>query len=268
MYLLFDIGGTKFRYAISHDGKTIGDPVIISTPKTYEEILETFREIQKGLPQKKLHAVVLGIAGSQDKEHMRVLRSKNLPQVMGVPLKKDLKRIFGSPIFLENDAVIAGMGEAVCGAGKGHRIVAYMTVSTGVGGARIVNGKADVNAMGFEPGKQIIEQGKTLEQLVSGADVQDLYGKDPREITDEKTWDELARLLALGLNNTIVHWSPDIVVLGGSMMLGIPAIPLDAVRKHLRDILHIFPEPPELKKAALGDVAGLYGALELAQQHV
>ena len=68
MYLLFDIGGTKFRYAISHDGKTIDDPVIISTPKTYEEILETCREIQKGLPTEELHAVALGIGGTQDQD--------------------------------------------------------------------------------------------------------------------------------------------------------------------------------------------------------
>ena len=268
MYLLFDIGGTKFRYAISRDRETIDEPVIVPTPKTYEEILETFRKIQKGLNKEELDAVVLGIAGSQDKEHTQILHSKNLPQVIRMPLKKDLERIFGSSVLLENDAIIAGIGEAVYGAGKGHRIVAYMTVSTGVGGARIVDGRSDVNAMGFEPGKQIIEQGENLESLISGTGVKERYGKDPREIRDEKTWNDISRLLAMGLNNTIIHWSPDIVVLGGSMILGEPSIPLDVMKKYLQDILTTFPQLPPIEKAALGDSAGLYGALELAKRHV
>jgi len=265
MYLLFDIGGTKFRYAISRDGETIEEPIIIPTPKTYEGMLEEFGKIQKKLPMEKLHAVVLGIAGSQDKEYAQVLRSKNLPQVVGMPLKKDLEGIFGAPIFLKNDAMIAGIGEAVYGSGKGHHIVIYMTVSTGVGGARIVNGKVDSNAMGFEPGKQIIEQGQSLENLISGTAVKERYGKDPREIHDEKTWSDIARLLAVGLNNTIIHWSPDIVVLGGSMILGEPSIPLDVMKRYLQDILTIFPQLPPIEKAALGDSAGLYGALALAK---
>ena len=268
MYLLFDIGGTKFRYTISRDGETIDEPVVVPTPKTYEEMLKTFHEIQEGLPAGELHSVVLGIPGSQDKEHMQILRSKNLSQAIGMPLKKDLEHIFGSSVLLENDAIIAGIGEAVQGAGKGHRIVAYMTVSTGVGGARIVDGRSDTNAMGFEPGKQIIEQGQSLENLVSGTGVRERYKKDPREIRDEKTWNDISRLLAVGLNNTIVHWSPDIVVLGGSMILGDPFIPLDVVKKYLQDILTVFPKLPPIEKAALGDSAGLYGALELAKRHV
>lgn len=268
MYLLFDIGGTRFRYAVSHDGKGIEEPVILSTPETYEKMLEMFREIYEKLPRAELRAVALGIAGSQDKEHTRVLRSKNLPWIMGMPLKEDLEHIFGSPVFLENDAALAGVGEAVRGSGKGHSIMAYMTVSTGVGGVRIVHGKLDSNAMGFEPGKQIIEQGKTLEQWVSGADVQKRYGKDPREIVQKDIWEELARQLAVGLHNTILHWSPDIVVLGGSMVLGNPAIPLERVKEYLKEISTIFPELPLVEKAALGDAAGLYGALEFAKQYV
>lgn len=267
MYLLFDIGGTKFRYAVSKDGKKLEEPTTFQTPKTYEEMLGAFKRIQQEFSSSQIRSIALGIAGSQDKEHMKVLRSKNLPQVRGMPLKADLERIFGIPVLLANDAILAAMGEALGGAGKGHPIVVYLTVSTGVGGAKIVHGKPDANAMGSEPGKQIIEQGKTLEQLVSGGDVEKRHG-DPREITDGKIWDELARFLALGLNNTIVHWSPDIVVLGGSMILGDPAIPLDTVQAYLKEVLTIFPEPPPLVKAALGDAAGLYGALELTKHHV
>ncbi|MDA1337666.1 MAG: ROK family protein [bacterium] len=267
MYLLFDIGGTRFRYALSGDGKTLQESVTVPTPKTYGEIVEALEGIQKNLAGGQLRSVGFGIAGSQDKEHTMVLSSKNLPQVQERPLKKDLERIFKAPALLVNDADAAGVGEAVRGAGKGHAIVVYLTISTGVGGARVVGGKLDDSAMGLEPGKQIIDQGKTLEHFVSGGDIQKRYG-DPRKIKDEKIWDELARFLALGLHNTIVHWSPDIVVLGGSMILGDPAISLDKVRGYLKEILTVFPKPPPIVKAAFGDSAGLYGALELAKQHV
>lgn len=86
------------------------------------------------------------------------------------------------------------------------------------------------------------------------------YGKKPYEITDKKIWDETAKILAYGLNNTIVHWSPDIIVLGGSMFKKI-GIPVPRVRFHLKNILKIFPELPAVEKAELGDVGGLYGAL-------
>ncbi|MFV1917705.1 MAG: ROK family protein, partial [Patescibacteria group bacterium] len=104
-----------------------------------------------------------------------------------------------------------------------------------------------------------------LEAHISGAAVEKRYGKKPYEITDDKFWDELARLLAFGLNNTIVHWSPDVVVLGGSMMKKI-GIPIDRVKFHLKKILKIFPELPEIKKAELGDLGGLHGALYYLKQ--
>jgi predicted NBD/HSP70 family sugar kinase len=107
-----------------------------------------------------------------------------------------------------------------------------------------------------------------LEGYVSGTAVRLRYKKEPSGITDPVVWDELAKWLAVGLNNTIVHWSPDVVVLGGSMITGEPAIPMDAIERHLGETMRIFPTPPSLKKGELGDLGGLYGALELATQYV
>ena len=59
--------------------------------------------------------------------------------------------------YLANDSDLDGLGEATVGAGKGFNIVAYITVSTGIGGVRIVGGKIDVSTYGFEPGHQIID---------------------------------------------------------------------------------------------------------------
>ncbi|TAN58722.1 ROK family protein [Patescibacteria group bacterium] len=179
------------------------------------------------------------------------------------PLAKELKKIFGAPVLLENDAGLAGLGEAVYGAGKGKKIVAYLTISTGVGGARIVDEKIDKNAFGFEPGHQIVFLNKkftTLENIASGTAIEKKYGKKPFEIFDAKIWDNVAKDLAYGLHNVAVLWSPDIIILGGSMMKKI-GIPVERVKFHLSKILKIFPKSPLIKKSKLGDLAGLYGAL-------
>jgi len=102
---------------------------------------------------------------------------------------------------------------------------------------------------------------KTLEDMVSGRALQEKTGKHPKEITDLAVWDNHAWLLAVGLNNIIVEWSPNCVVLGGSMITGDPSIPLDKTEKYLKEILKIFPQIPTIKKAELGDFGGLYGAL-------
>ncbi|MCH7552025.1 ROK family protein [Patescibacteria group bacterium] len=267
MYLLFDIGGTKMRLAVSKDSKSIGEPVIVPTPKSFEAGMTEFQKIAGELCKgKKVQAVAGGVAGPLDKERTILVNSPHLPLWIKQPLKKDLEKMLDAPVYLENDTALVGLGEATRGAGQGHSIIAYMTVSTGVGGVRIVDGVIDRSAMGFEPGHQIIEGGLSLEQLISGSAIAARYGKDPREIRNNKIWDEVARMFAVGLNNTIVHWSPDVFVLGGPMITGNPSIPMDAIQKYTKETLKIFPEPPPIKMSTLGDIGGLYGALELAKQ--
>ena len=280
MYALFDIGGTNMRIAISRDGETLGEPKIVATPKDFDAGMRTLYELARELSGgEKISAVGGGIAGALSRDRTIFLNGPHLGGWNGKPIKKALENAFAAPVFVENDTAIVGLGEAVAGAGKGHAIVAYVTVSTGVGGARIVDGKIDVSAMGFEPGHQIIDAGGALhetsvggrgidlEGYISGTAVSERYGKNPKEITDKKFWDEMARLLAYGINNTIVHWSPDIVIIGGSMMNKI-GIPIDRVRAHLSGILHIYPELPIIEHSALGEVGGLHGALAFVKQQL
>ena len=268
MYLLFDIGGTKTRLATSKDAVSFNTPIIIDTPQKFEEGISAFdNAVNKLVGGEKIEKAVGAVSGPLDKEHSMLVNAPNLKGWNGKPLKKELEKILSAPVVLENDAALVGLGEAVYGAGKGHNIVAYITVSTGVGGARIVGGKIDVSSMGFEPGHQVIHyaEGKDLESHISGSGVKARYGKEPYDIDDPAVFEELAKMLAYGLNNTIVHWSPDVVVLGGSMITGDPAIPLKSIQKHVSKILTIFPTPPVIVKATLQDVGGLYGALSLLQ---
>ncbi len=273
MYILFDIGGTNMRVALSRDGETFGEPKIIPTPKDFDAGMLALKNLSTELTGgEKVRAAAGGIAGTLSRDRTKFLNGPHLQGWNAKPIKAALESAFGAPTFVENDTAIVGLGEAVAGAGKGHAICAYMTVSTGVGGVRIVNERIDVSAMGFEPGHQIIDaggllrqtsvggQGLDLEGYISGTSITERYGKKPYEITDEAFWDEMARLLAYGLNNTIVHWSPDVLVIGGSMMKKI-GIPIERVRAHLKGILHIYPELPLIEHSALGDIGGLHGAL-------
>ena len=57
--------------------------------------------------------------------------------------------MFDCPIFLQNEAALEGLGEAVLGSGKDKKLVVLITVGTGVGGVKIVNGRFDDNLLGF-----------------------------------------------------------------------------------------------------------------------
>ena len=278
MYLLFDIGGTNMRLALSRDGETFETPKIVPTPTDFDScmhmIIEIAAELTGGAP---LVAAGGGVAGTLSRDRAVFLNGPHLAGWNGKPIKRALEELLGVPTYVENDTAIVGLGEAVAGAGKGHEIVAYVTVSTGVGGVRIVREAIDVSAMSFEPGHQIIDAGGALhhtsvggrgidlEGYISGTAISERYNKKPYEILEPEFWDEMARLLAYGLNNTIVHWSPDIVVIGGSMMNKI-GIPVDRVRAHLKGILHAYPELPLIEHSALADIGGIHGALAYIKQ--
>jgi glucokinase len=275
--LIFDIGGTKTRLAVSRDGRTFDEPEIVSTPKNFEEAMMEFKKladkVRGGLSVKSLCG---GIPGVLNRDGATIFKLPNLPDWNGKPLKAEIERMFDAPVYLENDSALVGLGEAVVGAGKGYGIVAYMTVSTGVGGARIVGGAIDKKTHGFEPGWQIINFADLLKNkdsgylglYVSGGALEAKFGKKAKDIVVGDVMEDLSFYLACGLHNSISHWSPEVFILGGSMITGINPIPLDKVESKLRELQSAFPEVPVIKKAELGDFGGLYGALELARQKV
>ena len=273
--ILFDIGGSKTRIALAHESDVFEEPIIVDTPKDFDAAMMLLKTVAFDLTHgEKIDMAAGDVAGVLSRNKRTIRNAPHLAGWNGKPIADVLAAALSTKVLIENDASLVGLGEAVFGGGKGNEIVAYITVSTGVGGARIVRGKIDVTAIGFEPGHQIIDAGGSLaitsvggrgldlEGSISGTAISERYGKKPYEMTDPKFWDEMARLLAYGLNNTIVHWSPDVVVIGGSMMKEI-GIPVDRVRAHLSGILHIFAELPQIEHSKLGDIGGLYGALAL-----
>lgn len=250
------------RVAASSDGRILSAVDIASVSADFSVGMLKLKELAEKLNNGKAFSVVVcGVAGPLNEEKTMITNAPHLEGWHNRPLKSELEKAFDVPVFLENDAALAALGEAVFGAGKGYSTVAYLTISTGVGGARIVNGKIDENAFGFEPGHQIIDSGRTLEELISGSGLEKRFGKKPEEINDDNVWEEAARYLAVGVNNISVIWSPEVIVIGGAVASN--RISLERVEFYLGQILKIFPKMPILKKAELGDQSGLYGGLAL-----
>ncbi len=260
MYLLFDIGGTNLRIGVSANGEAIDSHKKIPTPQDFDEGIKTIKQLADELSQgQKIEALTGGVAGPLDKEKTMLIKSPHIGGWVQKPLKQRLAEVFDAKVYLENDTALVALGEANYGAGKGKNIVAYLGIGTGVGGARIVNAKIDQNSLGFEPGHQIIVPDGNLCHC-GGKGHLETYVAGAYQEGSKTNWDEVAKYLAIGLNNTIVHWSPDIVVLGGGVM---QSIPLDKIKAYLQKELTIFPQPPEIVAAKLGNEAGFYGGLTI-----
>ena len=265
MILVFDLGATNTRIALSSDGVHLDKTIIVPTdtssegPKTFIEAARSF------VGKTKLQHIAGGIAGTIDRKAGILIESPNLPNWTDVHMGSLLEKAFGVGPHLENDVALVGLGEVIANSRRG--ITVYVTVSTGVNGARFVDGKIDRSTYGFEAGRELIPTAtgelKSLEELISGHALQERYGRLPSTIDDPLVWDAEAGYLALGLYNMMLMWSPKTIILGGSMMRDIN---IELVEQKMAQLPKVFPELPELRKAELGSLGGLYGGLELMRE--
>jgi predicted NBD/HSP70 family sugar kinase len=270
MYLLFDIGGTKTRIAFSKNGKKLDKIKIFPTIQNFKKAMVFMEKIGQEISGgKKIKMAAGGSLGVFNKDKSKLLKAGNIKDWEGKPLKEELQKIFKCPVYIENDADLGGLGEAVYGLKKKKGIVAFLTISTGVGGTKIVDGEVDANVWGFEPGKHIInfdsDNLKELEDNISGKNITQRYGKEAGQIKSKKFWNKIAYILAVGVHNTIIYWSPDAVILGGSVM---KSISMKILNVYLQKIMRNYMLIPEIKKAKLGDYSGLYGALVLLKNKI
>ncbi len=286
MYALFDIGGTKTRIAATKDLETFTKPAVIPTPDSFEEGIEAItRTIKEQCGDGPIELAAGGIAASPNTDKTAIVGGgPNIQDWLGKPLKARLEEALDASVRFENDTAMGGLAQVARGPAQGSRVAVYVTVSTGVGGCRFVDGAIDQSVMGFEPGWQIIGapelntgdasgwvQGYCssgyLMSHIGGACVERAEGKKPYEILDKDFWDEKAKILARGLHNICTMWSPEVIVVGGSMMNEI-GIPLNAAEKYLKETLtDVFPgQAPRLARAEFGDEMGLYGAMAYIRQ--
>ena len=272
MYFACDIGGTQTRIAVSKDCTNFDEPIIEETPNSPADGLRLIIDNIKFLARKenpgnpKIDGVIIGIAGVLNEKHSFLLKSPNLGNWERVEIKEKLEKELQTKVFIENDTDIVGLGEAVNGAGRGFEICVYITISTGIGGVKIVNGKFEKNHYGFEPGFQILNN-QTLENwqdLCSGTAVETKHGMHPKDVAKTQAWEEIEQNVAIGLNNSIVHWSPDVLVVGGSMARDFN---LDSIKEKVQSIMRIHPTLPEIRIAELGSIGGIYGGFTFLRQY-
>ncbi len=265
MKLVLDIGGTKTRIGIVSDTYKLLETSNFKTAANYKTGLKNIFDfiMSKDI---RISSACVGIAGVLEKGVL--YSSPNLRGWIGKPIKEDFENEFKIKVGFENDAALAGLGEAVYGAGKDYKIIAYITIGTGVGGARIVNRNIDERTYGFEPGHMafLLETGSkktnfSFESLVSGKYIKRIYGKAPEDITQKEIWREIVKSAAAGISNAIYFWTPNIVILGGGVALT-DNFDITMLKKELeRMLVATYPKIPEIKKAVLGDFSGIWGGI-------
>jgi fructokinase len=190
------------------------------------------------------------------------------------------------PIAFDTDVNAAALGEHRWGAAVGLDTFCYITVGTGIGGGGMANGDLMHGLLHPEVGHMRIPHdrardpfggicpyhGDCFEGLASGDAIRTRWGRLPEEITDEQAWSLEADYLALGLMNVICALSPQKIIVGGGVMNQPSLLPL--VRSRVQALASGYLDAAELGdgiddyivRAALGDQAGVVGALELARQ--
>lgn len=170
-----DLGGTNVRVAkITADGEILQ---VVSAPSHALEGPAVVMANMKALIAqieglKDCVGIGIGVPGPVDTVQGVMTMATNLPGFENYPMAKELTETFGLPTYLDNDANVAGLAEALVGAGKGSKTIYYITHSTGVGGALVVDGKVVSGRAGYagEIGNIILtREGEKINHLNIGA---------------------------------------------------------------------------------------------------
>ncbi len=150
MYLIgIDVGGMSIKGGIvSSEGQIIYKTTVPTAEKYTADysISEDIRKVIDALLDgakisvKEIKGVGIGQPGSIDSKR-GVIRYSNNIALENVPVVDELKKYYDLPIFINNDANCAALGEYVFGAGKGFNDIVFVTLGTGVGTGFIIDGK-------------------------------------------------------------------------------------------------------------------------------
>lgn len=226
-----------------------------------------------GLACQGVSCLGLGIPGTLSKEGALTF-SANLGAMVGIDVASDLKRVLDAdvftsdiPVYIENDANCALIGETALGAARGHEDVMLLTLGTGIGGALMLGGKLVRGAHGYagEFGHMVIvPDGYRCKCGRKGCLERYVSGTANRRVS----LDDMAGWLALGLANLILAFDPEIIVIGGGFGVGVGERLLQPTREVLPGMLKEYSaeQVPKLVVAELGENAGAVGAAVNAMQ--
>lgn len=282
-----DLGGTKIEgVVLGPDGRErIRRRIETERQGGYQHILKRIQGLYSELAPHASGPHTLGV-GTPGALSLRtgLLKNSNTTCLNGQPLQRDLERLIGRPILIENDANCFALAEGLMGAGKGRRTVFGVIMGTGCGGGVMLDGKILVGHqriagewghMSIDPAGPGCYCGSRgcVETFISGGGLEKLYEaetgafKTAAQIVESfragepsarrrmaDFFDRFGRSVA----NLIAILDPDVIVLGG----GLSAIPelysegVEAVRRYVFSDSLETPIVPN----QLGDSAGVLGA--------
>jgi glucokinase len=284
-----DVGGTKVEIATVVDGNAL-KPEQIPTPlEDSDALLDGLESLARKVIARdgEPEAIGVGVPSQIDFATGTVVSSVNIP-LEGVPLRDELQKRFGVPVFVDNDANVAALAEAHFVEGGPARHLLMLTLGTGVGGGVIIDGTVfrGATGLGAELGHMVIEAdgrkcpGRTcpnrgcIEAYCSGTALEIAAGRPGREVEKAARAGDpealahlqgLGRWLGVGISNFVNIFEPEHIVIGGGLGSSASDLFLDTAIEEARS--RALPAGFERLRVSLakgGNDAGVIGAGLLA----
>ena len=286
-----DIGGTNTRIALIDEAyeiiQRIQFPTDVNNPHaTLQKIQETVQSFSVAIA-----GVGLSCPGPLDLKQGIILDTPNLKGGWhGLAVSKELSARLKVPVFLENDANLACLAEAVLGQGKDYSYVQFLTISTGLGSGLVIDKKIYQGAHGFAHeiansplwrngpshgsiypgGVEAICSGTaiTTRAKKAGLDVEHAGDVYSLACSQNQTAIDIMEDAKEYLANTIAiiyaFVDPEIVILGGSVAIKIPGFVEDVEQRVKTKVYPNIQPLVKVVKTNLSEDSGLLGAACLA----
>ncbi len=269
MLIAVDTGGTKTLIASFDDKGVLGAQIKFETPKDPSKYIQTLKDtLVENYFGKDIKAIIIATPGVI-KDNVVLWGGGNLSW-KNLDIGSELKGVLGkAPIFVENDANLAGLGETRMQK-TDIKLSLYVTVSTGIGSGIITDGYINPALKDSEAGHALVEYDgivREWESFASGKAIYNVYGKYARDITSIRVWNQIADRISRGFLAIIPILQPDIVIIGGSI-----GTYFDKFGKQLQAILkeklpaHI--PCPAFTQAKYPELAVIYGCYYYAIDNI
>lgn len=285
--IAIDIGGTNTRVALINDKYEILERVQFVTDVDHPEI--TLGQIKETIEKfdKDIVGVGMSCPGPLDLIEGKILTTPNLHgKWQGLCVTKELEKLINKPVYLENDANLAALAEAVIGEGKDYNIVQFLTVSTGLGAGLVIDKKIFQGAHGFANevanvcmkhngpqhgsiypgGIEAISSGTAIEQRSMKAGFQVDHAGEVNDLAlagnpeAKEIMSEAKLYLANFIAGIQAYIDPEIVILGGSVALKIPGF-VEEVEALVKSKVYPVVSPyVKVRKSTLSEDSGLLGS--------
>lgn len=265
-----DIGGTKTLLASFTPDGSLARKHKFATPEDYTTFVELFGRELATFGADDYTTAAVAVPARLDRQAGVAIAFGNRDWER-VPIRADLARFISCPIVLENDSKLAGLSEAILLRGE-FRKVLYVTISTGISSALIVDGRIDPETADAETGQMLLEHSGRLmdwEDFASGRAIAKHFGKHVSDIgaDEHDAWYYIARNIAIGLIDLIAVYTPEVIVLGGGV-----GTHLQKFQDRLDEELKLYSNPlltiPPIRQAQRPEEAVVYGCYQLVQdQH-